>query len=94
MGGFCVLRFAFCVLRFAFGVWRLAFGVWRFAFCVLRGLHFGSRLLDAVGVADAWVSSLMLRCRGRPGGRLLLFASPKRSKQEKGDRRPLPFGFP
>ncbi len=32
--------------------------------------------------------------RGRPGSRYLLFASPKRRYQEKGDRRLLPFGFP
>ena len=30
--------------------------------------------------------------RGRPGSRLLLFASPKRSNQEKGDRRRCPSG--
>ncbi|MFC6522563.1 hypothetical protein ACFQAT_25420 [Undibacterium arcticum] len=36
----------------------------------------------------------MLPSRGWPGGHLLFFASPKKSKQKKGDRADLPFGCP
>jgi hypothetical protein len=32
--------------------------------------------------------------RGWPGSHSLFFAPPKKSKQKKGDRKPLAFGFP
>jgi hypothetical protein len=36
----------------------------------------------------------VVTCRGWPGSHSLFFAPPKKSKQKKGGRKPLPFGFP
>jgi hypothetical protein len=40
------------------------------------------------------IGRFVVTSRGWPGGHLLFFASLKKSKQKKGDRKTLPFGFP